>query len=102
MFENKKIFILGMARSGYDAAKLLAKHHNEIVLNDKSLDQDEDKVKELESLGVKVILGSHPDDILDESFDYLINSEVLSDLNDSNISFESDFTPSEIFYIDNQ
>ena len=40
-------------------------------------------------------------DIDDESFDYLINSEVLSDLNDSNISFESDFTPSEIFYIDN-
>jgi UDP-N-acetylmuramoylalanine--D-glutamate ligase len=74
MFENKKIFILGMARSGYDAAKLLAKHHNEIVLNDKSLDQDEDKVKELESLGVKVILGSHPDDILDESFDYLIKN----------------------------
>ena len=74
MFENKKIFILGMARSGYDAAKLLAKYHNEIVLNDKSLDQDEEKVKELESLGVKVILGSHPDDILDESFDYLIKN----------------------------
>ena len=25
MFENKKIFILGMARSGYHAAKILAK-----------------------------------------------------------------------------
>lgn len=37
----------------------------------------------------------------DESFDYLIDSEGLSDLNDSDISFESDLTPSEIFYIDN-
>ncbi len=40
-------------------------------------------------------------EIDDESFDYLINSEGLSDLNDSNISFVGDFTPSEIFYIDN-
>ena len=30
MFENKKIFILGMARSGYNVAKLLYKN-NEIV-----------------------------------------------------------------------
>ena len=32
MFENKKIFILGMARSGYHAAKILAGMNNEIVL----------------------------------------------------------------------
>lgn len=37
----------------------------------------------------------------DESLDYLMASEGLSDLNDSNISFELDFTPSEVFYIDN-
>ena len=35
MFENKKIFILGMARSGYHAARVLAKRGNTIVLNDK-------------------------------------------------------------------
>ena len=74
MFENKKIFILGMARSGYHAAKVLAKRNNEIVLNDAKEDQDKEKVKELEELGVKVILGSHPDDILDESFDYIIKN----------------------------
>ena len=74
MFENKKIFILGMARSGYWAAKILAKRNNTIVLNDANEKQDESRVKELESLGVKVILGSHPDDILDESFDYIIKN----------------------------
>ena len=47
MFENKKIFILGMARSGYHAAKVLAKRNNEIVLNDAKEDQDKEKVKEL-------------------------------------------------------
>ena len=74
MFENKKIFILGMARSGYQAARILAKMNNEIVINDKNENQDESHIKELESLGVKVILGSHPDNILDNTFDYLIKN----------------------------
>ena len=34
MFENKKIFILGMARSGYEAAKVLAKRNNIVIVND--------------------------------------------------------------------
>ena len=37
----------------------------------------------------------------DESIDYLMDSEDLSDLKDSKISFNGDFVPSEIFYIDN-
>jgi UDP-N-acetylmuramoylalanine-D-glutamate ligase len=51
-----------------------AKRNNQIVLNDKNSDQDKEHIKELEGLGVKVILGDHPDDILDESFDYLIKN----------------------------
>ena len=34
MFENKKILILGMARSGYEAAKVLIKRGNTVILND--------------------------------------------------------------------
>ena len=76
MFENKKIFILGLARSGYQAAKLLSKRGNTIVLNDgKSEDKlDAEQISELKSLGVELVFGSHPDDILDESFDYLIKN----------------------------
>ncbi len=76
MFENNKILILGFARSGYAAAKFLIKRGNEVILNEakeRSL-LDEDKLKELEDLGVKIVLGSHPDDLLDESFDYLIKN----------------------------
>ena len=74
MYENKKIFILGMARSGYHAARILAKMNNQVVLNDMNENQDKEHIKELESLGVKIVLGSHPDDLLDESFDYLIKN----------------------------
>lgn len=45
MFKNKKIFILGMARSGYEVAKLLAKRGNSIVLNSNAEDEDENHIK---------------------------------------------------------
>ena len=41
MFEKKKIFILGMARSGYEAAKLLAKHGNVILITDRKEQKEE-------------------------------------------------------------
>ena len=72
MFENKKIFILGMAKSGYNVAKLLYKN-NEIVITDKN-DQDEENVKELESLGVKFIKCDNPLEIFDDSFDMVIKN----------------------------
>ena len=74
MFTDNKILILGFARSGYEAAKFLAKRHNEVILNDMKTDHDPDKMKELEDLGVKIVLGSHPDDLLDDTFDYLIKN----------------------------
>lgn len=76
MFENKKILILGFARSGYEAAKFLAKRGNTVILNDAKEEekQDKNKVEELKELGVNFIFGSHPDDLLDSSFDYLIKN----------------------------
>ena len=76
MFENKKILILGLARSGYQAAKLLIKRNNDVYLNEfKPEDKlDIEQVSELRELGVKLILGSHPDDLIDDSFDYLIKN----------------------------
>ncbi len=76
MFENKKIFILGFARSGYEAAKYLIKRNNEVLINDGKEESkvDQKKKEELEKLGVKFFFGSHPDDLLDNSYDYLIKN----------------------------
>lgn len=73
MFENKKIFILGMARSGYEAAKLLSDYNNEIIVTD-GKEQKEELVSELESLGVKVIITSDQISLPDDSFDYVIKN----------------------------
>ena len=76
MFEHKKIFILGFARSGYEAAKFLIQRENEVILNDVCVEDKLEplKVAELRSLGVQLIFGSHPDNLLDETFDYLIKN----------------------------
>ncbi len=73
MIKNKKIFVFGMARSGYEVAKFLHKYNNEIIVTD-AKEQDEDKVKELENLGIKVIITNRPEDLLDESFDYMVKN----------------------------
>lgn len=76
MFEKKKILILGMARSGYQVAKFLAKRENTVVLNDGKEEKfhNSEQVKELKELGVELIFGSHPEGLLDNSFDYLIKN----------------------------
>ena len=74
MFENKKIVILGMARSGYEVAKYLAKRNNYITINDLNTNQDENHIKELEELGVKIVLGNHQDDLINKDVDYLIKN----------------------------
>ncbi len=76
MYENKKILILGMARSGYAASILLSNKNNEIIVTD-SKDQDETKIKELETLNIKFLKTSTPEDILDESFDLIIKNPAV-------------------------
>lgn len=76
MIENKKVFILGMARSGYEVAKLLAKFHNNIIISDIN-DQDESHLKELTELGITFIKSNEPENILDSSFDILIKNPAV-------------------------
>lgn len=80
MFQNNKILILGMARSGYAAAKYLIKRGNTVILNDskEEVKQDQEQIKELRKLGVSLIFGSHPDDLLDDSFQYLIKNPGIA------------------------
>ena len=68
MYKNKKILILGMARSGYEVAKLLSKHNNKILVTDRN-DQDIKHIEELEELGVTFVRCDDPIDLIDYSYD---------------------------------
>lgn len=73
MFRQKKILVLGMARSGYEVAKLLSDYENKIIVTD-AKEQDKLHIEELENKGVKFILSNKPEQILDESFDYIVKN----------------------------
>ncbi|MDD2434909.1 MAG: UDP-N-acetylmuramoyl-L-alanine--D-glutamate ligase [Bacilli bacterium] len=78
MFKNKKIFILGMARSGYEVAKLLSKDNNQILITDMK-EQDPKQVEELKGLGVNYIVTDSPEEMLDDSYDYVVkNPGIIS------------------------
>lgn len=72
MIKDKKVFILGMARSGYEAAKLLATD-NKVLVTDMN-EQDAEQVKELEKLGVRVVISKEPSGLLDESYDVMVKN----------------------------
>jgi len=72
MYKNKKIFILGMARSGYEVAKLLASDNNVFITDMK--EQDVEKVKELEKMGVYFEVNDKAEELLDDSYDLVIKN----------------------------
>ena len=59
MIENKKILILGMAKSGYEVAKLLSTGNNQIYITDQK-DQEEEKIQELAKMNIPFIKTIEP------------------------------------------
>lgn len=76
MIKNKKILVLGMARSGTATAKLLAKYNNEIVITDMK-EQEENILKELNKLNISVIITKDQENLLNESFDLVIKNPAI-------------------------
>lgn len=63
--ENRNVLVVGLAKSGYEAAKLLNKLGANVKVNDgKDLSQDA-HAKDLEAMGIEVIGGTHPLSLLD-------------------------------------
>ena len=76
MLENKKILVLGMARSGYHVAKLLASK-NEIIVTDRN-EQNKDLIKELNELGIDFIQSENGEELVNENIDVLIKNPGIS------------------------
>lgn len=91
---NKNVLVLGLAKSGYYAAKLLHELGAKVTVNDaQDLTSDAD-AEELVELGMTVISGGHPDDLLTkESFDLVVknpgipyNNSVLEQASAQNLA----------------
>lgn len=73
-FENKKVLILGLARSGEAAARLLAKLGALVTVNDGKPFEENPAAQALLEEGIKVVCGSHPLELLNEDFEYMVKN----------------------------
>ncbi|WP_390538483.1 NAD-binding protein, partial [Staphylococcus pseudintermedius] len=64
---GKKVLVIGMAKSGYEAAKLLHRLGAEVTVNDGNDLSNDAHAKDLEDLGISVVSGAHPLALLDEA-----------------------------------
>lgn len=73
-YENKKVLVLGLAKSGVSVAKLLHELGALVTVNDGKPFDENPEAQELLSLGIKVITGSHPIELLDEEFSLMVKN----------------------------
>jgi UDP-N-acetylmuramoylalanine--D-glutamate ligase len=78
VINKKKAFVLGLARSGFEAAKLLASQGYDVIINDAKNEANTEMLRELHSLGIKVVLGAHPENLFDDSFEMIVKNPGIS------------------------
>ncbi|KRL63470.1 UDP-N-acetylmuramoyl-L-alanine--D-glutamate ligase [Lactobacillus psittaci] len=74
-YNGKNVLVLGLGKSGFAVSELLLKLGAKVTLNDKQDLSKNEHAHELEKLGVRVIGGTHPIELLEqEQFDYFVKN----------------------------
>lgn len=78
MLTGKKVLVIGLARSGKAAVKLLQKLNAQITINEgKELEKIEDYQKYLDA-GIEIVAGGHPDELFERDFDFVIKNPGIN------------------------
>ncbi|MBY5026515.1 UDP-N-acetylmuramoyl-L-alanine--D-glutamate ligase [Streptococcus suis] len=72
--KNKKVLVLGLAKSGESAARLLDKLGAIVTVNDGKPFEENPTAQSLLEDGIRVICGSHPLELLDEDFALMVKN----------------------------
>ncbi|WEG11664.1 UDP-N-acetylmuramoyl-L-alanine--D-glutamate ligase [Pullulanibacillus sp. KACC 23026] len=73
-YTGQYILVLGLAKSGYAAAKMLHKLGAKVVINDRSTLSEDPKAKELKQLGIQIVDGGHPLSLLDGDLKLIVKN----------------------------
>lgn len=73
-FTNKKVLVLGLAKSGESAARLLDKLGAIVTVNDGKPFEENPAAQSLLEEGIKVVTGGHPLELLDEEFELMVKN----------------------------
>ena len=71
---HKKVLVLGLAKSGFTAARILHSLGAFVTVNDSKRFEENPEAQDLLNLGVTVICGRHPEDLLDEGFELVVKN----------------------------
>lgn len=74
MYRGEEVVVLGLAKSGVQVAKVLHERGAVVTVNDKKERDQSPEASELESLGICVICGGHPDDLIHEGISLVIKN----------------------------
>lgn len=77
-FQNEKVLVLGLAKSGVSAAKLLHDLGALVTVNDGKPFNENPQAQELLEAGITVITGSHPIELVDEGFSLMVKNPGIS------------------------
>ncbi|KZS47722.1 UDP-N-acetylmuramoylalanine--D-glutamate ligase [Paenibacillus glucanolyticus] len=73
-YRDKKVVVLGLAKSGVQVAKVLHQAGASVIVNDRKEREQCPEASELEALGISVICGGHPDDLIDPGVALLVKN----------------------------
>ncbi|MGO4185829.1 UDP-N-acetylmuramoyl-L-alanine--D-glutamate ligase, partial [Paenibacillus sp. TAF43_2] len=73
-YEGRRVVVLGLARSGVSVAKVFHQLGAEVVVNDMKERELCPEADELTALGISVLCGYHPDDLITEETALLIKN----------------------------
>lgn len=95
---EKKVLILGLSKSGISAAKYLNKHGADVFITELREPKDDDlaKIEELNALGVKVEMGIHSNEFIEDAYLAVTSpgipphSEIFAKLKDAKVKVISE------------
>ncbi|MDO7905406.1 UDP-N-acetylmuramoyl-L-alanine--D-glutamate ligase [Paenibacillus sp. JX-17] len=73
-YRNQEVVVLGLAKSGVQVAKVLHQAGAVVTVNDKKEREQCPEASELEALGISVICGGHPDDLIHPGVKLLVKN----------------------------
>jgi UDP-N-acetylmuramoylalanine--D-glutamate ligase len=74
MYRGEEVVVLGLAKSGVQVAKVLHDRGAIVTVNDKKERDQSPEASELETLGICVICGGHPDGLIHEGVSLVIKN----------------------------
>jgi UDP-N-acetylmuramoylalanine--D-glutamate ligase len=74
MYRGEEVVVLGLAKSGVQVAKVLHERGAVVTVNDKKERDQSPEASELESLGISVICGGHPEGLIHERVSLVVKN----------------------------